>query len=439
MNGGLRTRAIVGRYWRVLVLGALVLALVGVVGTYGAYGTPNETTEPRTTESWRVQGTYEHGATVLASANTTTFEPGSTVENRDVYFERVMPTLNGSLALSARGTDGPVDLQVRSRLVVESVATSRDDDTVYWRQTSPLGETDVRLAPGESTRVPFSVDVRDTFADARNESARLGSPGRVEARVVFDVTATGPTTNGPESFAFDLPLEPEGGVYRVEDGPERKSFNETTTVTVATPPGPLRSVGGPAALLLGVGGALALVVARRRDALSLSDAERAWLAYQDDRSDYADWITAARLPEQVHDRPVVVVDTLADLADVAIDADERVVHDRDRGDYAVVHDDLLYVFDPPADPDQGDALADADATDAPGRTADPLDTEARSLDDDAGLDDAADFDDTDRDEAVDSDDDTDLDEAVDSDDAEVAEATASPTGDDATPEPDAQD
>ena len=113
MTGGLRTRAILGRYWRVLVLAALVIAVVGAVGTYGAYATPNEATESRTTESWRVQGTYAHGATVLASANTTTFQPGSTVENRDVYFERVMPTLNGSLALATRDADGPVDVRVR--------------------------------------------------------------------------------------------------------------------------------------------------------------------------------------------------------------------------------------------------------------------------------------------------------------------------------------
>jgi hypothetical protein len=446
MTGGLRTRAILGRHWRALVLAALVLAVVGAVGTYGAYATSNERVEERTTESWRVQGTYAHGATVLASANTTTFEPGSTVENRDVYFERVMPTLNGSLALAARGADGPVDLRVRSRLVVESVATARDDETVYWRQSHPLGETDVRLAPGESTRVPFSVDVRETFADARNESARLGSPGQIEARVVFDVTAAGSAIDDTESFTFDLPLEPEGGVYRVEDRPERKSFNETTTVTVATPPGPLRAVGGPAAVLFGAGGALALLVARRRDALSLSDVERAWLAYHDDRSDYADWITAARLPEQVHDRPVVVVDTLADLADVAIDVDERVVHDRDRETYAVVHDDLLYVFDPPADPNHADALADTDAVDVPERTAEPLDTDDLpfgdaddSLDERTGLDDAAVFDeaDDDLDEADEAQ--RDLDHPATVDGAEVPEATASPTGDDSAPESDSQD
>lgn len=106
--------------------------------------------------------------------------------------------------------------------------------------------------------------------------------------------------------------------------------------------------------------------------VGVTPAERVYLAYRDDRADYADWITTASLPASALDRQRVVVDSLADLADVAIDTGERVVHDAARGAYVVVHDEYAYTFQPPADPREapdGDgeaATADAAATDDQG-------------------------------------------------------------------------
>ncbi|WP_323674403.1 DUF5305 domain-containing protein [Halorubellus sp. PRR65] len=396
MIGGIRTRAILDEYATVLVVVALALAVVGGAVAYDAHATPDERQVERTVEDFRVDGSFAHQATVREGANTTTFEPGATVHNRSVYFSRVMPTLAGRLSLRYADADSPATVRVSRRLVVQSASTGRDeaDRTVYWRDVRSLGSNATTLAPGDRTTVPFSLNVSETLSAARNESARLGAPGTVQTRVVFDVTVDREGASGNETLSFVLPVTSDGSVYRVEDGPRSVPFNHTATTTVADPPGVLRSVGGPLALVVGLLGVISMRTLRRSGALDVDDAELAALAYREDRADYADWITEGRLPSTALDRPRVVVDSLAGLADVAIDAGERVVHDRDRGEYVVVHDDLLYVFEPPADPYDA-PVDDAPADDVPDDEAAAADALAATdapadgaPDDDAPVDDA---------------------------------------------------
>jgi hypothetical protein len=384
MMGGLRTRATLERYATVLVVACVVLAAAGAFVAYGAHGTPNTTTETRTVDEWRLAGSFTHEATVRENANTTAFEPGSTVGNRSTYFMPVMPELDGEFALAYESEDRPVGVRLSRRVVVRSVEPTPGEDgrAVYWTETRSLAERTTTLRPDERATVPFALNVSETFAAARNESDRLGDPGMIQVLVVVDVTATRRTAEATNrSVSFVLPVTGDGSLYRVEDDPRTARYNRTTTATVADPPGPLRAYGGPIAFVGGLGGALALVVARRRDLVGVTAAERAYLAYRDDRADYADWITSASLPESALDRQRVVVDTLADLADVAIDAGERVVHDADRGTYVVVHDDYAYTFQPPADPREtveNDVDRDADPANVGGErdVADALDPAA---------------------------------------------------------------
>lgn len=369
MTGGLRTRATLGRYATVFVVACVVLAAAGAFVAYEAHGTPNTTTETRTVDEWRLSGSFAHQAAVRANANTTAFEPGSTVENRSTYFAPVMPELEGAFAVGYAGEGAPVDVRVTQRVVVRSVEPTAGEEgaTVYWRETRPLDATRTTLQPGDRARVPFAVNVSETFERARNESDRLGDPGRIEARVVVDVAAVRRTDDGTNrTVSFVLPIENDGGLYHVRDGSRTARFNQSTTVTVADPPGPMRAYGGPIAVVGGLGGAVALAVARRRDVVGVTPTERAYLDYRDDRADYADWITTATLPASALDRQRVVVDSLAGLADVAIDAGERVVHDETRDAYVVVHGDYAYTFQPPDDPHDADADGEFEALDADG-------------------------------------------------------------------------
>ena len=439
MIGGVRARAILDEYAVTVVVAALALAVAGGVVTYDAHATPNERQVDRTVEDYRVDGTFAHRSTVREGANTTTFEPGATVRNRSVYFSRVMPGLDGRLSLRYANAASPATVRVDSRLVVESVAGERGTEewTVYWRDVRPLGSNATTLAPGDRTTVPFSLNVSRTIADARNESARLGAPGVVRTRVVFDVTVEREGASDADTFSFVLPITTDGTVYRVEDAPRSMPFNHTTTTTVADPPGATRAAGGPFALAVGLLGATVVLALRATGRLDVDDDELAQLAYREDRTDYADWITDGRLPSAARDRPRVAVDSLAGLADVAIDAGERVVHDRERGEYAVVHGDLLYVFEPPTDPggdargETDDALTRTDASAAPDLLDDPATFDDPG--DDAGAPETVDVPVGENAETAETGD------VRVSDDARAAGATDARVGDERTPDADAQD
>lgn len=71
-----------------------------------------------------------------------------------------------------------------------------------------------------------------------------------------------------------------------------------------------------------------LAYARREVDLALAPTEREYLSYRDDRAEFAEWITAIRLPESVHERPEAEASTLRDLVDFAIDNDTGVVEAR---------------------------------------------------------------------------------------------------------------
>jgi len=84
-----------------------------------------------------------------------------------------------------------------------------------------------------------------------------------------------------------------------------------------------------------------------RSIFALTPAEREYLSYRDDRSEFAEWITAIRLPESVHKRPEAEASSLRDLVDFAIDNDTGVVEDPGTGAYHAVTDEFVYTYAPP--------------------------------------------------------------------------------------------
>lgn len=105
--------------------------------------------------------------------------------------------------------------------------------------------------------------------------------------------------------------------------------------------------------MAGVGGLAGLTVARRRDELAVSQADRERLSATATREQFDDWITRARVPASARADPLVPVDSLDGLVDVAIDTDARVVEDRGRDEFVVLGDAVTYVYRP-TDPRTGD-------------------------------------------------------------------------------------
>jgi hypothetical protein len=379
MTSKLRLRAVLDRNRGFAVAALLACLLLGGWLTYGAYAAPGTHLEERPESEWTLSGSLSHGATVTGAANGTAFDPGERVSNRSVYFERLMPVLQGNLSLSATGTDVPVDVRINRSVTVRSVDAGgpAERSTVYWENRTALGATRVTLAPGERLRLPFRTNVTRALQRAENVSERLDSPG--QPRVVVATTAVATRQAGdarPRQLRLTLSADDDGGVYRVRTEPVSQTFTETETVSVPNDPGPLREAGGPLLLVGGGAGLAGLGALAVLGRLGLTDRERAWLDYRTHRADYDEWVTTVRLPPEAERLPAGEAPTLADLVDVAIDTDSAVLESPDGDAYHVIDDGYRYTFEPPADPT--DPGADDGSQDA-----DPLDADATPPDTDA--------------------------------------------------------
>jgi predicted flap endonuclease-1-like 5' DNA nuclease len=370
MTGGLRFRALLDRQFEIVVLALVVLAAVGGFLAYGAYAQPNTTTETNEVTVWAPNGSFSHGSTVTDNESKLAgvFEPGESVTNRSVYYTNIMPELSGEFGFQYAADEGELDATIERTLVIRSVGQTREGgQTEYWRQTEPLGTGSATLSPGETATVPYAVNVSGATARADRIHERLGDPGQTRVSVNVTVALSG-TAGGEEvdrTVEYALPLSVEGQVYRVESVAQAPAVTRTERVTVAQEPGALGAYGGPALLVLSLLGLAGLGYARYDDRLALTEAERAWLAYRDDRSDFDDWISTIRLPEEARDLPVAEADTLADLVDFAIDTDNSVLERPGGGVFHVVHDGYRYTFDAPPDPTRSDGPRSDGETDSP--------------------------------------------------------------------------
>lgn len=355
MDGmGSRARAALDGRLRLVVAALAVLALVGAGVTYTAYATAETTTEPRTSVTAEYTGAFSHGATVTAESPL--FEAGERLANRTVYFSELTPVLNGTFTFQyADGTGGDLSASADLSLVVAAVDEGDERTETYWREVRPLETANTTLSPGEGLSLSFSQNV----TRLANETERLdesvgGTPGTVRLSVVATVDIEGQAGGQPvdRTTQYELGLEPDGGVYRVADpGTVVNQSRHTRTVTSSVAPGALRAVGGPLLLVAGLVGLVGLRAARHTGRLELTAAERAYLDYQDARTEYDEWITTAAAPIPEDDRETVTVASLQGLVDLAIDCDRRVLADPDGGTYRVLVDDVRYRYEAPERPE----------------------------------------------------------------------------------------
>lgn len=349
----LRLRAAVDRRFALVAVVLVVLAATGGWATYATHVAPGEESQEVVASSWGTSAAFDHRAAVVGDP--IAFAGTDTLRNRSTYFTSVTPVLDGTVRVgyeAAAAADVTVAVDLSFVLRSES-----GEGTVYWEEITDLGGTTAEgVPPGEPVEAAFSVNVsaqRERLDAIREE---LGSgPGEPAAFVRAAVRIEGDIDGERTAYTYvaDLPIEIGGGTYGVADGSRTERIERTETVTVPREYGPIRTYGGPALLLGSLAGLVALGIARRRDAIRLSDAERRLLRFQRHREEFDDWITRIRLPESTFDRPVAEAATLADLVDFAIDAGAGVFEDPGDGRFHVVREEYLYTYTPPTDaPDE---------------------------------------------------------------------------------------
>ncbi len=357
----LRVRAVLSDRLSVVLAVCLVVAAVGAGLVYTTHVDPGTETETRTVSSLTVESEYAYSAEVTRP--NPVFATGTVLDDRNTFFTRISPELDVEVATRyAAPSAEDVTVEMRSTLVLRNVG---EEGTVYWRETEPLTtETASSVAPDETVTAAF--DLNGSAVDARVASIdeQLGaSPGETETLVRTDIAVDGTVGGVPttRSQTVDMTIDRAGETYTVDDpGLQSDTTEQTQEVTVERSYGLLRSVGGPALLLVGLAAGGGLWYARRKSNLELTAAEREYLSYRDDRSEFDEWITALRLPASVHDRPEAKASSLRDLVDFAIDNGTGVVEDPTTGRFHAVAGECIYTYRPPDVGSDDEAIDSAD-------------------------------------------------------------------------------
>jgi hypothetical protein len=352
-NGVLRLRAVIVSNLETVVVVLVVLTAFGGWVTYTTYVEPGTTTETRTVGSWETTAQFDHRANV--TEDNPAFPVGTTLSNRRVYFTNVAPRLNGTFVFSHSATGNTALTEtVTVALVTRGIEGSQTDQNVLWTTSDALAKTTTDVSgPEKTVRVPFSVHVPTIENRTRRIETELGGgAGQTEVLVRATVDLQGTINGQPVSRTetYALPIAPEGTRYRIEDFGERTDTHETTRrVTVERTYGPLRRFGGPALLGTAILALGAVLATRATDRLEPDGDELERLAFEDDRAEFDEWISAIRLPDEAFDRPVAEAESLGDLVDLAIDTDSAVVEDPHYDAFYVVHGDFLYRYRPPTE------------------------------------------------------------------------------------------
>ena len=317
---------------------AALAVLVGVVlllaGMYVYAVPPAEESTEEQVDTQRFTATV--GDRVTVERETPLYQPGVVLKNHPAYFTNTADniTLTGAVSVPANRS-----VSVTYRLTLRAFA-DRADKTVWTNETL--------LAAGERT----VTDGEITFEETVDVVALSDYLFRVEeitqtvagirTQVVLEATySTVSTTGEPYEGTLDVTRELRivDNAYWVEG--EASATNIESVTVQGDPVSKERDT--ESALFLFGGGLFLLLLAQGVDSYRRTLPPTTVLARAVERATYAEWISAG---EHVFAQRATYVemDSLGDLANLAIDANRRIIYDETDRVYVVTLDDQRYYW-----------------------------------------------------------------------------------------------
>ncbi|QLG49314.1 DUF5305 domain-containing protein [Natrinema halophilum] len=313
----------------------IVLVIVGVLSlgaTGWAVANPVTTSTPQFGEE-RVSSSVETSAIVIQ--NSTLWNEGERLTDSSVYVLDASPELTITPKTKLRNpTDGTAieEANVTHELQVRFEASR--DGTAFWNETHTVFRESPSIENGIA-RSEATIDVEALRQRQRELESEVSGIGSVTLTMTYraeydtgrhegTITTSSPIRITEDAYWLGGSMS-DSATHSYQSGVERTTVPRSTAL-----------IGG-----LSVLGTLSLVgaafVARR----SPADIDAARRAVHEHR--YAEWISRGSIPMWLGDYHVSL-DTLEDVVDVAIDTNERVVHDSQRGLFAVVNDGIVYYY-----------------------------------------------------------------------------------------------
>ncbi|MFC7231952.1 DUF5305 domain-containing protein [Saliphagus sp. GCM10025308] len=319
-----RLDLLIARSGRPILIALLVIGTIALLATGWVVANPSTTTTTQEVDRQTVSTQVGTEAVVVQDG---LWEAGTVLEDNPAYVINASPELE-----IVAETAVPSDETSLEHEIVLRYAASRNGE-VFWESERVLAAEEPTVTDGQGvTRA--SVDIREV-QDRREElRTRLDGVGTVDLSLIVRTSYDTGTHVG--EHAPSTPFVVTERSYYLEDHPEESDPNPVTQTVETTDPPSSALIGALLILTVGSFGGAAFVNSR-----SDVDVDRARQAIHENR--YAEWISRGSLPMWIGDEHVSL-DTLEDVVDVAIDTNERVIHDGSRGLFAVVSDGVVYYY-----------------------------------------------------------------------------------------------
>ena len=313
----------------IFIVSIVILALLSAFSIYSAYVDlkPKEVEVKRNVTIGSYELYYDYYS--IVSQENPLWEVGSKLSGRNVFFPRISPILNVTFNLIL--PEENFEVEYETKLVI----MSSSQEITFWKieKTLASGKTGLN---SKNLSYSFSLNVPEIEKKIESIERSLEFKGGSKVvKVVTSVYATG-KVEGVKSVVKDsveMTLKLSGSYYTVSTAVKKGKIEKTSKVKRIVPPSQKDYVIAITKTLVPVAGIAAAVYLYRSS--SLSEDEKALRKFKK-------WISSGKLPELR--MTTIELESLEDLVDAAIDTGERVIHDRVKGVYFFVRNNVLYIY-----------------------------------------------------------------------------------------------
>ena len=312
-----------------VVAGLLLFAVAGQVYTTTEVQQP----EPVEVDSYSIDFSVSESA-VVEQPNPL-YETGEVLRSKPVYFSNISPNI--TFSTSVAGSDER-NVTITQRFVLEEEA--RRNGEQVWSRQRLLRTNEETITDGQEwTNTSINInelarnqsDIRSTLGSVATPTTSL----RLETDYVTE-PVEGRSYNGELDLSLDFRSTSEAYWFAGSRSASDSETRLTRPDPIPQPPNYRRIV---LLVVAGIGmiglGGFTLQQSTQYDPHELR--------IEMVNEEYSEWISEGELVVDP-DRQYVYVNSLGDLVDIGIDADKRVIHDRDLNAYVVVDSDLIYYF-----------------------------------------------------------------------------------------------
>lgn len=326
-----RLDLLVARYGYALVVAFAIVGVLALAASGWAAASPQTTETTQQIGEESIETTVHTSATVVQDG---LWDAGTQLEDSPVYVLEDAPelTIEPRTEVTTEGDVSADDASVSHEISIRYEAVR--DESVFWDRTEPLTRDEATVSDGVATS-SVDLDVEAVLAERRALEDRVAGVGSIGVTLVVETDYDTGTNDG--GYAIETPLRVSEEAYWLGETTPVGGADHPEHGTVVHTESRSPVLIGLLALLGSVALGSAWLVSRWSDV----DEEAARRAFHERK--YAEWISRGSIPMWIGDHHVSL-DTLEDVVDVAIDTNERVVHDRQRGLFAVVSDGVVYYY-----------------------------------------------------------------------------------------------